>query len=66
MSKPEEKVGQLITSAEFAERARTGSSTVRYWRTIDYGPPSFKVGRRVLYDLEQVESWLAGLRKAAK
>jgi hypothetical protein len=37
------------------------AETVRYWRHVGKGPKSFKVpgGRRVLYAVEDVESWLA-------
>lgn len=58
-------VVDLITSAEFAEIARTAPETVRYWRHISYGPAGFKVGRRVLYDRAAVESWLLELRDQA-
>lgn len=47
-----------MTSAEFAELARTSPETVRYWRHIGRGPRGFKVGRRVLYVAEEVRSWL--------
>jgi predicted site-specific integrase-resolvase len=49
-----------LTTEEFAERARTGPSTVRYWRMcgkLDFG---VKRGRRVLYPESKVERWLAG------
>jgi excisionase family DNA binding protein len=48
----------FVTTEELAERLRTSPSTVRYWRHIGYGPPSFKVGRRVLYNREGVERWI--------
>jgi hypothetical protein len=38
-----------FTTAEVAERYRTASSTIRYWRHIGYGPKGAKVGRRFLY-----------------
>lgn len=53
---------QLRTTAEVAERLRRGDSTIRYWRLIGYGPPSFKVGRRVMYRAGDVEAWLGKLR----
>ncbi|WP_161792003.1 helix-turn-helix domain-containing protein, partial [Psychroserpens jangbogonensis] len=37
---------------------RAPESTVRYWRHIGTGPPSAKVGRRVLYRREAVLAWL--------
>jgi excisionase family DNA binding protein len=49
---------RLLTTAEVAERCRVSDSTVRYWRAIRYGPPSFRVGRRVLYREAAVREWL--------
>lgn len=43
------------TTAEVAERYRTAESTVRYWRHIGYGPRGVKIGRRVLYPLDECE-----------
>jgi excisionase family DNA binding protein len=55
---------QMLTTAEVAERCRVSDSTVRYWRATRYGPPSFRVGRRVLYRAEDVTAWLDTLRAA--
>lgn len=52
---------KLITTAQLAERLCTVPSTCRYWRHIGYGPPSIKVGRKVLYDEDAVEGWLTSL-----
>jgi len=54
-----------LTTVEVAEHYRTSPATVRYWRHIGYGPKGVKVGRRVLYDAVEVESWLATLAKDA-
>ena len=53
---------EYVTTTEVAERCRTSPETVRYWRHIGYGPASFKVGRRVLYDERDVTTWLESLR----
>lgn len=55
---------RYLTTEEVAETCRTSTETVRYWRHIGKGPKSFKVGRRVLYALEDVEAWLAEARMA--
>ena len=44
---------------------RTSAETVRYWRHIGKGVPSFKVGRRVLYDLADVEAWISQAKVSA-
>lgn len=56
---------QLLTTAEVAERCRVSDSTVRYWRATGYGPPSFRVGRRVVYRETAVREWLDSLQAAA-
>lgn len=47
-----------LTTEEVGAMVRTPAETVRYWRHIGKGPRSFKVGRRVLYRREDVESWI--------
>ena len=51
-----------LTTSEVARDLRQPESTVRYWRHIGYGPPSFKIGRRVLYREADVTAWLDGVR----
>ncbi|WP_124708286.1 helix-turn-helix transcriptional regulator [Gordonia insulae] len=33
--------------------------TLRYWRHIGEGPPSFHIGRRVVYRRTEIEHWLS-------
>jgi hypothetical protein len=33
-------------------------NTVRYWRTIGYGPKSARIGRRVVYRRADVFAWI--------
>jgi hypothetical protein len=54
-----------LTTDEVADRYRTTPETVRYWRHIGKGPRSFKVGRRVLYNLADVEAWERVAREGA-
>lgn len=51
---------KFLTTEEVAELARTGPSTVRYWRMQGTGPQGVKRGRRVLYPQSTVEAWLRG------
>lgn len=48
---------RYLTTEEVADRFRTSAGTVRYWRHVGKGPASFKVGRRVLYLLQECERW---------
>ncbi|HNP58452.1 MAG TPA: helix-turn-helix domain-containing protein [Gordonia sp. (in: high G+C Gram-positive bacteria)] len=59
------KTVTYMTTAEVAELLRTSPETVRYWRHIGSGPRSFKVGRRVLYDSNDVTTWLAEQKENA-
>lgn len=54
-----------LTTEEVATALRTPTETVRYWRHAGKGPRSFKVGRRVLYALEDVEAFIAAARNQA-
>lgn len=53
----------LLTIDEVAAMTRISRGTLRYWRhTGTAGPPSFKLGRRVLYRRSDVEAWLRSAR----
>ncbi len=55
-----------MTTAEFADLVRSSEGTVRYWRHVGKGPRSFRVGKRVLYDIRDVEAWLEALQNGAE
>ena len=57
---------RYMTTAEVADVARAPVETVRYWRHVGRGPKSFKVGRRVLYAVEDVEAWLESARNGGE
>jgi predicted DNA-binding transcriptional regulator AlpA len=49
---------QVLLLPEAAERLRTPEETLRFWRHVGRGPRSFKLGRRVAYFADDLESWL--------
>lgn len=51
-------VDQLLTLPEVAARLRRPVATVRYWRTLGTGPPSAKIGNRVVYRSSDLERWI--------
>ena len=55
MDQPDE----LMTTAEVAALLRTPENTVRYWRSVNVGPKSFRLPRRVVYWRRDVLAWLA-------
>jgi excisionase family DNA binding protein len=57
-------MSEYLTTKEVADLLRTSPETVRFWRHVGKGPQSFKVGRRVLYDVADVEAFLAEARGA--
>lgn len=57
---------RYLTTHEVADLLRTSPETVRYWRHLNKGPGSFKVGRRVLYERADVEAWITGHRQTQR
>lgn len=55
-------MGKYLTTEEVAELLRTSPESVRYWAHAGRGPKSFKVGRRRLYAVEDVDAWIAKAR----
>ncbi len=56
---------EYLTTGEVAEILRTPPETVRYWRHTGKGPDSFKVGRRVLYAVSDVKTFIDEARRRA-
>jgi predicted DNA-binding transcriptional regulator AlpA len=55
---------RILSLEEIAKRSGTPLNTLRYWRHIGVGPPTFKLGRRVVAMESDVESWIADARKS--
>lgn len=49
----------LLTVEEAAQLIRRTPGTLRWWRHAGTGPRSFSLGRRVYYDLADLETWIA-------
>ena len=49
---------ELLTITEAAEVLRAPVATLRYWRHLDRGPKSFRLGRRVLYRRADLRTWI--------
>lgn len=50
---------KFLTPDEVAERYRGGISvgTLRNWRAMRLGPSFVKIGKAVLYPLEELDAW---------
>lgn len=49
---------RLLTLEEIAEVTRTPLSTLRHWRQQGGGPPTFRLGRRVVAREADVQAWV--------
>lgn len=50
----------IVSTAGAAEILGVVPGTLRYWRYMDTGPRSFRVGRHVKYRRCDIEEWLEG------
>lgn len=53
---------RYLTTNEVAALCRTSPETLRYWRNMGRGPSWFKIGRRVLYEADEVQEWIDSLK----
>lgn len=57
---------ELLTLTEAAALLRAPIATLRYWRHLGIGPRSFRVGRRVLYRRDDLNTWINTQRDDAR
>lgn len=57
---------ELMTLTEVAAFLRVPPATLRYWRHLDIGPASFKIGRNVRYERQLVIRWLREQQAAGR
>lgn len=46
-----------VVAAELGVHTRT----LKRWKTLNYGPPAVRIGKRVFYRRADIASWLADL-----
>lgn len=49
----------MLSALDLEKMTGTKASTWRYWAMIGSGPASFKLGRRRVWRLEDVLTWIA-------
>ena len=49
---------ELLTISEVAAIVRAPIATLRYWRHLGTGPRSFRLGRRVVYRVGDLHTWI--------
>lgn len=54
---PEER--KFLTTDEVSKRYRgaVSAATLENWRVLRIGPPFIKIGKAVLYPLDELEAW---------
>ena len=53
---------ELLTIAEAALLLRAPVATLRYWRHLGTGPRSFRLGRRVVFRRDDLQTWIDARR----
>lgn len=56
---------QLMTIEEVAEYCRVSVLTIRWLRQDGRFVPAIKIGRRLMFDADDVEAWLSAQREVA-
>ena len=59
-------MAELLTIEEVAERLRVSVPTVRWLRQEGRFVPAIKVGRRLMWDSQDVDAWLKAQREPGK
>jgi hypothetical protein len=54
-----------LTTTETAERLRVSNSWLAKSRLTGDGPPHIKAGRTVLYDIDDLDLWMAARKRAS-
>jgi predicted DNA-binding transcriptional regulator AlpA len=57
------KQRRFVRTPEAAEYCGIGESTLEKYRVYGGGPTYLKAGRTVLYDVDDIDRWLASLRR---
>ncbi|MGO8965870.1 MAG: helix-turn-helix transcriptional regulator [Mycobacterium sp.] len=54
---------ELLRTSEVAEMIKVSKDTLRWWRHRGEGPPSFKMGRKiVVYPADELAVWISTWR----
>lgn len=57
---------ELLTTQQVADMLQVNAGTLAYWRHINQGPKSFKVGRHVRYARADVEEYINEQKRNAE
>jgi predicted DNA-binding transcriptional regulator AlpA len=51
-------MAQLLRTAEVSAQTGIPAPTLRWWRHRNEGPKSFKLGKSVFYDADDLATWI--------
>lgn len=55
-------MSQMLTERDLARHWRLSPRTLQRWRATGLGPPWYRIGDRILYRVDEVESFEASRR----
>lgn len=58
-------MSDLISTSDLAKKLGIQPNTLEKWRVHGEGPPHYRLGRRILYKMEDVSAWLDQRRVAS-
>ncbi|WP_435081439.1 helix-turn-helix transcriptional regulator [Clavibacter michiganensis] len=58
-------MSKFMTTDQTAKYINTPLSTLRYWIVQGTAPKSFKLGKRRMFTIEDVDAWIAARMDAA-
>jgi DNA-binding transcriptional MerR regulator len=56
----------FMSTSDVAHETGIAVGTLRYWRHINAGPPSFVLGKRIVYRRGEVFQWIADQEAATR
>ncbi|MAM36938.1 MAG: DNA-binding protein [Erythrobacter sp.] len=54
---------ELLTTDQAAPYAGVAAKTLQNWRVLGQGPAFLKIGTKVKYDPNDIDTWLAACRR---
>lgn len=57
---------EYLTTRTVSDETGINAGTLRYWRATDQGPPSFSLGKRVVYRRSELTRWIADQEQATR
>jgi predicted DNA-binding transcriptional regulator AlpA len=49
---------KYLNARQAAERTGFGESTYRYWRSLNVGPPWYRIRRKIVYREDELLAWI--------